>query len=191
MIELQEGSVRLGAVAVRDLGSGHLRERVAMLPQETEIVPGSLRDNVALFDDSVPAAAVAGAFQRLGAGTWLRGLGDGVDTVIGPGGRELSSGERQLVAISRILLREPSLVILDEPAARIDPATEVLVRGALAQLLRGRTGLVIAHRRSTLDLVDSVALLERGAIVERIPRSRLEATRESSVAAFLARGEMA
>ena len=88
-------------------------------------------------------------------------------------------------------MREPSLVILDEPAARIDPATEALVRGALAQLLRGRTGLVIAHRRSTLDLVDSVALLEHGAIVERIPRSRLEAARESRVAAFLARGEMA
>ena len=191
MIELQEGSVRLGEVAVRDLGSRHLRERVAMLPQETEIVPGSLRDNVALFDDSVSAAAVAGAFQRLGAGTWLRDLGDGVETVIGPGGRELSSGERQLVAIARILLREPSLVILDEPAARIDPATEALVRGALAQLLRGRTGLVIAHRSATLDLVDSVALLERGTIVERIPRSELEAAAESRIASFLERGGIA
>ena len=191
MIELQEGSVRLGGVSVRELGSRHLRQRVAMLPQETEIMPGSLRDNVALFDDAVSAAAVAGAFQRLGAGTWLRGLGDGVATLIGPGGRELSSGERQLVAIARILLREPSLVILDEPAARIDPATEALVRGALAQLLRGRTGLVIAHRRTTLDLVNSVALLERGTIVERIPRSDLEAAAASRIAAFLERGEMA
>ena len=191
MIELQEGSVRLGGVPVRDLGSHHLRQRVAMLPQETEILPGSLRDNIALFDDAVSAAAVAGAFQRLGAGTWLRGLGQGVETVIGPDGRELSSGERQLVAIARILLREPSLVILDEPAARIDPATEALVRGALAQLLRGRTGLVIAHRRSTLDLVDSVALLERGTIVERIPRSDLEAATESRIASFLEWGGMA
>ena len=191
MIELQEGSVRLGGVPVRDLGSHHLRQRVAMLPQETEILPGSLRDNVALFDDAVSAAAVAGAFQRLGAGTWLRGLGERVETVIGPDGRELSSGERQLVAIARILLREPSLVVLDEPAARIDPATETLVHGALAQLLRGRTGLVIAHRRSTLELVDSVALLERGAIVERIPRSELEVAAESRIASFLERGGMA
>ena len=191
MIELQEGSICLGGVPVRDLGSRHLRQRVAMLPQETEILPGSLRDNVTLFDDAVSAAAVAGAFQRLGAGTWLQGLGEGVETVIGPDGRELSSGERQLVAIARILLREPNLVILDEPAARIDPATEALVRGALAQLLRGRTGLVIAHRRATLDLVDSVALLERGTIVERLPRAELEAATESRIAAFLERGGMA
>ena len=191
MIELQEGSVRLGGVPVHDLGSHHLRQRVAMLPQENEILPGSLRDNVALFDDAVSAAAVAGAFQRLGAGTWLQGLGQGVETVIGPDGRELSSGERQLVAIARILLREPSLVILDEPAARIDPATEALVRRALAQLLRGRSGLVIAHRRSTLDLVDSVALLERGTIVERIPRSELETAAESRIGSFLERGGMA
>ena len=94
------------------------------------------------------------------------------------------------MAIARILLREPSLVILDEPAARIDPATEALVRGALAQLLRGRTGLVIAHRRTTLDLVNSAALLERGTIVERIPRSDLEAAAASRIAAFLERGEM-
>ena len=190
MIELQEGDIRLGGASVQELAAGHLRHRVAMLAQETEIIPGSVRDNVALFDDAVRADAVADAFQRLGAGAWLRRLADGVATVIGPGGRELSSGERQLVAIARILLREPSAVILDEPAARIDPATETLVRDALAQLLRGRTGLVIAHRRSTLDLVDEVALLEGGAIVERIPRADLEAGVPSRIGTFLAHGEM-
>ena len=191
MIELQDGDIRLGGVSVRELAGGHLRHRVAVLPQETEIAPGSVRDNVTLFDDSVPADAVADAFRRLGAGAWLQRLADGVETVIGPGGRELSSGERQLVAIARILLREPSLVILDEPAARIDPATETLVRRALAQLLRGRTGLVIAHRRTTLDLVDEVALLEHGAIVERIPRAGLDAGTPSRIRTFLAQGEMA
>ena len=191
MIELQEGSVRLGGVPVRDLGSHHLRQRVAMLPQETEILPGSLRDMLPCSTMRSRQRRWRALFQSLGAGTWLQGLGAGVETVIGPDGRELSSGERQLVAIARILLRERSLVILDEPAARIDPATETLVRGALAQLLRGRTGLVIAHRRATLDLVDSVALLERGTIVERIPRSELEAAAESRIAAFLERGGMA
>ena len=190
MIELQEGDVRLGGVSVRELGAGHLRHRVAVLPQETEIMPGSVRDNVALFDDSVSADAVAAAFQRLGAGAWLQRLADGVEAAIGPGGRELSSGERQLVAIARILLREPSLVILDEPAARIDPATEALVRRALAELLRRRSGLVIAHRRTTLDLVDEVALLARGAIIERIPRAELEAGVPSRIQTFLAQGEM-
>ena len=190
MIEVQEGDIRFGGVSVRELAAGHLHHRVAVLPQETEIIPGSIWDNVALFDDSVPAGAVAGAFQRLGAGAWLQRLADGVETAIGPGGRELSSGERQLVAIARILLREPSLVILDEPAARIDPATEALVRRALAQLLRGRSGLVIAHRRTTLGLVDEVVLLERGAIVERVPRAELEAGVPSRVQAFLAQGEM-
>ena len=191
MIEVQEGDIRLGGFSVRELGAGHLRHHVAVLPQETEIIPGSVRDNVALFDDEVRADAVAGAFQRLGAAAWLQHLADGVETVIGPGGRELSSGERRLVAIARILLREPSAVILDEPAARIDPATETLVRGALAQLLRGRTGLVIAHRRTTFDLVDEVALLERGAIVERIPRATLETDVPSRIRTFLAQGEMA
>ena len=191
MIEMQDGDIRLGGVSVRELAAGHLRHRVAVLPQETEIVPGSVRDNVALFDDAVPAAAVADAFRRLGAEAWLQRLADGVETAIGPGGRELSSGERQLVAIARILLREPSVVILDEPAARIDPATEALVRRALAQLLRGRTGLVIAHRRTTLDLVDEVALLEHGAIAERIPRADLEAGAPSRIRTFLAQGELA
>ena len=148
-------------------------------------------DNVALFHDAVSATAVADAFQRLEAGTWLRGLADGVETIIGPGGRELSSGERQLVAIARILLREPSLVILDEPAARIDPATEALVRRALARLLVGRTGLVIAHRRTTLELVDEIALLEHGAIVERIPRAAVDSSADSRVRAFLEHEGMA
>ena len=191
MIELQEGDIRLGGVSVRELAAAHLRRRVAVLPQETEIMPGSVRDNVALFDDSVSADAVAGTFERLGAGTWLRQLPDGVETEIGPGGRELSSGERQLVAIARILLREPSLVILDEPAARIDRATEALVRHALSQLLRGRTGLVIAHRRTTLELVDEVALLDGGAIVERIPRAALDAGAPNRVRTFLAQGDTA
>jgi ATP-binding cassette subfamily B protein len=84
-----------------------------------------------------------------------------------------------------------SLVILDEPAARIDPATEALVRRALAQLLSGRTGLVIAHRRTTLNLVDSIALLERGTIVERIARDDPDAGADSRVRAFLAQGDMA
>ena len=82
-------------------------------------------------------------------------------------------------------------MILDEPAARIDRATEALVRHALAQLLRGRTGLVIAHRRTALELADEVALLERGTIVERIPRAHLEAGVPSRIRTFLARGEMA
>ena len=191
MIELQEGDIRLGGVSVRELAAAQLRRRVAVLPQEAEIMPGSVRDNVALFDDFVSADAVAGAFERLGAGLWLRQLPDGVETAIGPGGRELSSGERQLIAIARILLREPSLVILDEPAARIDRATEALVRHALAQLLRGRTGLVIAHRRTTLELADDVALLDGGAIVERIPRAALDAGAPSRIQTFLAQEEMA
>ena len=191
MIELQEGDIRLGGVSVRELAAAHLRRRVAVLPQETEIMPGSLHDNVVLFDDSVSADAVAATFGRLGAGMWLRQLPDGVETEIGPGARELSSGERQLVAIARILLREPSVVILDEPAARIDPTTEALVRHALAQLLRGRTGLVIAHRRTTLELADEVALLDGGAIVERIPRAALDAGAPSRIQTFLAQGDTA
>ena len=189
VIELQAGQVRLGGVSVRDLSSHHLRQRVALLPQETEIIPASLLDNVALFDDAVSAASVAGAFDRLGAGAWLRRLPDGVDTSIGRGGLELSSGERQLVAIARILMTEPSVVILDEPAARIDPATEALVRDALRQLLTGRTGIVIAHRLTTLDLVDSIALLERGAITERIARGDLNSRIASRIKAFFERGD--
>ena len=74
MIELQEGDIQLGGVSVRELAAAHLRRRVAVLPQETEIMPGSVRDNCALFDESVSADAVAGTFERLGAGTWLRQL---------------------------------------------------------------------------------------------------------------------
>ena len=161
---------------------------MALLAQETPIIPGSLRQNVALFDDAVTTTAVTAAFECLGAGEWLRRLPDGVATTIGPGGRELSAGERQLVAIARILLRNPSLVILDEPAARIDPATEALVRRALGQLLSGRIGIVIAHRRSTLDLVDNIALLDGGKIVEQIARADLDAGTGSRINEFFGRG---
>jgi ABC-type multidrug transport system fused ATPase/permease subunit len=99
----------------------------------------------------------------------------GLDTLLGPGGRGLSVGEAKLLGLARALLHDPGLVILDEPSSRVDPATEQLVSEAIARLLAGRTGLIVAHRLETLDRVDSVLVLEDGRIAKFGPRDQLPA----------------
>jgi ABC-type multidrug transport system fused ATPase/permease subunit len=107
-------------------------------------------------------------------GPWLAALPGGLDAEIA-GGRGLSAGEAQLVALARVFLQDPGLVVLDEPSARLDPATRVLLERAFDRLLDGRTGIVIAHQLATLDRVDDVLILEDGRRLEGGPRERLAA----------------
>ena len=102
------------------------------MTQDVQLFQGSLRDNVTLFDDDVPDDRLRAVFRELGLGAWLDALPAGLDTPLGAGGRGLSAGEAQLVALARVFLRDPGLVILDEASSRLDPATERLVEGARA-----------------------------------------------------------
>lgn len=161
-----DGVIRLGGIDVREPRLEELRDRIGLVTQDVQLFGATVRDNVALFDGSVPDDALWDVFAELGIGDWLRSFPDGLDTVLGPRGRGMSAGEAQLVAFARVFLRDPALVVLDEASSRLDPATERLLERAVTRLLAGRTGVVIAHRLATVLRADRILILENGRIAE-------------------------
>ncbi len=166
------GTVRLGGVDVTELDLHRLRAAVGVVTQRTEIVAGTLAQNIALFGD-VPRERIAEAVADLQLTDWVAGLPAGLDTPLGPGGTTLSAGEEQLVAFARLLVRDVRIVVLDEATARMDPLTEARVVRAADRLLARRTGLLIAHRLTTVARADTVAVLERGKLIDHGPQSVL------------------
>jgi ATP-binding cassette, subfamily B, bacterial len=174
-VEPPQGAVFVGGVDVTAIDLQQLRTAIGVVTQRTEILAGTLAENITLFAD-VPRATVARAIDELGLTSWVAGLPDGLDTVLGPGGTSLSAGEEQLVAFARLLVRDVQVVVLDEATARMDPVTEARVVGAADRLLSGRTGVLIAHRLSTTARADTVAVLAAGRIVQRGDRAALGET---------------
>lgn len=170
-----EGIVRVAGVDVRQATLAQLRERIGMVTQEVQLFRGTIRENLALFDESVPDEAMLHALEELGLGAWFRSLPEGLDTLVGAGGNSLSAGEAQLLAFTRVLLKDPGIVILDEASSRLDPATEQLIEHAVERLLQNRTGIIVAHRLSTVQRVDEIMILENGRVVEHAPRGALAA----------------
>jgi ABC-type multidrug transport system fused ATPase/permease subunit len=179
------GAVRLGGVDLREVSLAAVRGRIGLVTQEVHLFNASVRDNVTLFDDTVPDDRVRDALETIGLGGWLRTLPQGLETRVGPGGAGLSAGQAQVLACARILLRDPDVVILDEASARLDPATERLVHDALGRLLVGRTGIVVAHRLSTIAFADDILVLEGGRVAEHGSRLALAADPESRYAGLL------
>jgi len=173
-VEPERGMVFLGGVDVRDLDLQKLRGAVGVVTQRTEILAGTLAENIALFAD-VPRGGIEAAVRELGLTEWVAGMPDGLDTVLGPGGTALSAGEEQLVAFARLLVRDVQMVVLDEATARMDPLTEARVVAASDRLLRGRTGLLIAHRLGTIERAGLVAVLDHGRVVQQGSRAELAA----------------
>jgi ABC-type multidrug transport system fused ATPase/permease subunit len=171
-VEPPRGSVLLGGTDVRDLDLQQLRAAVGVVTQRTEVLAGTLAENITLFDD-VPRAGIEAAVAELGLTDWVAGLPAGLDTVLGPGGTSLSAGEEQLVAFARLLVRDVRVVVLDEATARMDPVTEARVVRAADRLISGRTGILVAHRLSTTERAEQVAVLESGRVVQQGPRGRL------------------
>lgn len=183
-----EGAVRLGGVDVRDTRLDALREGVGLVTQDVQLFQGTLRDNVALFDRNVADARLDAVFAELGLDGWLCALPAGLDTPLGAGDRGLSAGEAQLVALARVLLKDPGLVILDEASSRLDPHTERLLERAVTRLLEGRTGVVIAHRLATVERADRILILEGGRIAEFGWRADLAGDPQSRFAQLLRAG---
>lgn len=164
------GRIALGGVDVRSVGFADLRKRLAVVPQEGFLFDGTILDNLRyarpdLSDEQLEGLAAA-AFKDLGLDLWLESTSAGVNTPVGARGELLSAGERQLVSIARAYLREPDVLILDEATSAVDPATEVRISRALERLMNGRTSVVIAHRLSTAERADLVAVMEHGELVE-------------------------
>ena len=171
-VDPERGSVLIGGVDVLDVDLQGLRSAVGVVTQRTEILAGTLAENITLFEP-VPRADVESAVAELGLDAWVAGLPEGLDTLLGPGGTSLSSGEEQLVAFARLLVRDVRVVVLDEATARMDPVTETHVVRAAERLLSGRTGLLVAHRLSTTERAEQVAVLDGGRVVQQGPRARL------------------
>jgi ABC-type multidrug transport system fused ATPase/permease subunit len=179
------GVVRLGGVDLRTVAVAAVRSRVGLVTQEAHLFTASVRDNLTLFDDGVPDERLVDVLESLNLGPWLQGLPAGLDTVLGAGGSGLSAGQTQVLACARLLLRDPDVVVLDEPSSKLDPATERLVHRAFRRLLAGRTGIIVAHRLSTFALADDILILEQGEVLEYGPCRTLAADPASRYAAML------
>ena len=170
-----EGRILLGGQDIRECGVADLREHVAMVTQDVRIFHGAIRDNLTLYDRSVDDERLLTVFDRLGIMGWYRTQPDGLDTQLGSGGSGLSSGEAQLLALSRVFLKDPQVVVLDEPTSRLDRATEALIERALDELVTGRTVVLIAHHLATVERCDDILVLDDGRVVEQGSREQLAA----------------
>ncbi len=183
----QEGTIRLGGIDVRDIRTASLRSRVGVVTQDIQLFRASLRDNLTLFDTRIADAEMIRVLDELELGDWYRALARGLDTLLDHGSG-LSAGEAQLLAFARVFLSDPALVILDEASSRLDPATERRLDHAVARVLEGRTGIIIAHRLSTVQRVDTIMVLEDGHVVEFGSRAALAAEPTSRFAGLLRTG---
>jgi ATP-binding cassette subfamily B protein len=147
-----------------------------------------VRDNLTFFDRGISDEKILAAIEQLELGDWFRSLPKGLDTVLETGGHSLSAGEAQLLAFTRVFLRDPGLVILDEASSRLDPATEQRIERAIDQLLRDRTAIIVAHRLHTVHRADDVMILDDGRIREYGPRKALAADPASHFSSLLQTG---
>ena len=167
-VDVPRGTVFLAGNDILDLNVEQLRRFVAVVPQRTDILAGTLAENIALFDPDLLHRA-GPALTELGLADWVRDLPDGLETRLGDGGHALSAGQEQLVAFARILVRDPYVVILDEATARMDPVTESRVQRATDRLMADRIGIVIAHRLSSVQACDNVVVMGDGKVLEAGP----------------------
>ena len=174
-VEPPAGTVLVGGQDVTGTDLHELRASVGVVTQRTELLAATLAENLTLFAD-VPRSRIEAAITELGLAEWVASLPEGLDTLLGPRGVTLSAGQEQLVAFARLLVRDVRVVVLDEATARMDPVTEQLVTRAARRLLRGRTGIVVAHRLGTTRWCDAVAVLDGGRIVQQGPRAELATT---------------
>jgi ATP-binding cassette subfamily B protein len=172
-----QGSIRLGngmnLLDIRQLPVQELRRRVGMVTQNIQLFHATVRENLTFFDSSIPDEKTLEALRDLGLWEWYHSLPQGLDTELESGGGGLSAGEAQLLAFTRIFLRDPGLVILDEATSRLDPATEYLIEQAVDKLVRDRTAIIVAHRLGTVQRADDILILEDGRVCEYGERVRL------------------
>jgi ATP-binding cassette subfamily B protein len=164
--DVDSGTVTVDGVDVRDLRLADLRRAIGVVFSETFLFTDTVRANIAYARPDASAEDVERAARLGGADEFVRRLPDGYDTLLGERGYSLSGGQRQRIAIARAILADPAVLILDDATSAVDATKEHEIRSALAEVMRGRTTLVIAHRAATIALADRVAVLEGGRIVE-------------------------
>lgn len=160
------GRVSLDGIDLRELGLADLRSAIGIVPQEPMLFGTSIRENIAFGRDSATQDQVEAVARAAHAAEFIDRTPDGYESLVGERGVKLSVGQRQRIAIARVLLKDPDLLVLDEATSSLDTESERLVEEAFEQLMQGRTTLIIAHRLSTVQRADRVLVLDRGRVVE-------------------------
>ena len=171
--DVQSGTISLDGYDIRDLPLTTLRDQIGFVQQEPFLFNGTVRDNLAYGDLSASQAQIEAVAIAAQAHEFIVALPDGYETWIGERGVKLSVGQKQRMSIARVLLKNPPIVVMDEATSNIDTETEVDIRIAMDELIRGRTTLIIAHRLSTLQSVDRIVVLDEGRIIEQGNHSTL------------------
>ncbi len=164
--EYQGGELLIDDRDIRSLDLTTYHQRLGMVPQSPFLFSGTVSENIRYARPEASDSEVEAIARSIGHGDWLEALPEGLDTLVGEAGRALSMGQRQLVALARVLLQDPAIIILDEATASVDPLTEAQIQEGLDLVLKGRTSILIAHRLSTIQHADRILVLARGRIVE-------------------------
>jgi len=167
LLEPTVGSIEIGGIALNRITFASLRHRVAFVPQEGFLFEGTVAENIRYGKPDATEREIRTAFVELGLDGWLDRLPDGLGSSVGERGGDLSSGERQLVALVRAWISVPDVLVLDEATSAVDPALDVQLRRAMERLTQGRTAITIAHRLATAEAADEVLVFDRGLLVER------------------------
>jgi ATP-binding cassette subfamily B multidrug efflux pump len=166
LYDVAGGAVRVAGVDVRAIDKATLRRRIVVVSQDVFMFSGTLRDNLGLGDPAINDARILEAARRVGADRVIDARPAGLDAVVVERGANYSSGERQLIAFARALARDPEILVLDEATASVDPETERVIERGIAELMRGRTSIVIAHRLSTVKRASRILVIHDGRVAE-------------------------
>ena len=167
LYDVTRGSISIDEIDIREITLESLRQTIGVVMQDAHLFHESIAENLRYAKEDATAAEMENACKAAQIWDLVNSLPNGLDTMVGERGHRLSGGEKQRLAIARLLLKSPSIVILDEATAHLDSENEQLVHEALSNALKGRTNIVIAHRLSTVREADQILVLEKGVIVER------------------------
>lgn len=173
--EFQAGQLLVDGRDIRRLDLGQYRQHIGLVPQEPFLFSGTVMENIRYGRPDASEHEVCQAAQRISSGEWLADLPAGLETDAGERGASLSMGQRQLVALARVLLKNPAIFVLDEATASVDPFTEAQIQEGLEMIMRDRTTIVIAHRLSTVKHADRIIVVDRGRIIEEGTHNQLMA----------------
>jgi ATP-binding cassette subfamily B protein len=167
LYDVTSGAVRVDGIDVRDLTQESLRAAIGIVSQDPHLFHDTIGNNLRYARPGATDAEVADAVRAARIEDLIASLPAGLDTLVGERGHWLSGGEKQRLAIARMLLKDPAIVILDEATSHLDSENEQLVQQALSRALAGRTSLVIAHRLSTIQAADNILVLDEGRVVQQ------------------------
>lgn len=164
--EFQDGQLLIDDQDIRTFDLASYRRRLGIVPQTPFLFSGTVADNIRYARPDATDEEVRAVAEQIGGGDWLNVLENGLETDVGEEGRGISMGQRQLVALARVLMQDPTIVVLDEATASVDPLTEAQIQEGLDVVLADRTAIVIAHRLSTIRAADRIIVLRKGEIIE-------------------------